>query len=266
MNTVGHGWQPSRRLERGNAAEQIFADLRAQILEGGFARGTKLPTEKQLAEAYGVSGPTVREAIRGLTTAHLVEVRHGSGAYVTAHADQLIDVSLRSMIQMERVNIRQVLGVLGALNCYAAEQAAASGNANAVKEMQLALDEISSAADSNQVSSGFLHFTEALAGASGNPLLIAFCRFLAGVQVNLANELAGDSFEVLKKTSAKLAKDRQRLVDAVASRQPDLARDAARAFHDRALKSICALPNASATVLDDTTLSTFVASLLRNLS
>lgn len=266
MNTIEGGWQPSRQLERGNAAEQIFADLRAQILDGGFVRGAKLPTEKQLADAYGVSGPTVREAIRGLTTSRLVEVRHGSGTYVTAQTDQLIDISLHSMIQMERVNIRQVLGVLGALNCYAAELAAARGDAGAVKGMQQALDEISSATKPSDVSNGFLHFTEALAAASRNPLLMAFCRFLAGVQISLAKELAGDSFEVWKKSAAKLAKDRQNIVDAVASRQPDVAREAARVFHERALKTICALPNASATILDDATLSTFVASLLRNLS
>jgi GntR family transcriptional repressor for pyruvate dehydrogenase complex len=79
-------WQPTRQLTRGNAADQILEDLRGRILGGQLTRGTRLPTAKQLAEGYGVSGPTIREAIRGLTTAQLVEVRHGSGAYVTADA------------------------------------------------------------------------------------------------------------------------------------------------------------------------------------
>lgn len=266
MDLSGDSWQPARRLDRGNAAEQIFVDLRSQILAGRFPRGTKLPSEKQLAEAYGVSGPTVREAIRGLTTVHLIEVQHGRGAYVTANASQLVDVSLSSMIQMERVNIRQVLGVLGALNCYAAELAATHVDIGRVQEMRGILEEIAGATESGQIADGFLRFTETLAAASGNPLLIAFCKFLAGIQIRLARELSGDSFEVWRKTASKLAKDRKRLVEAIAGGHPEEAREAARAFHDRALTAICALPNASATMLDDATLSTFVASLLRNLS
>jgi GntR family transcriptional regulator, transcriptional repressor for pyruvate dehydrogenase complex len=266
MDTLADKWQPSRQLDRGNAAEQILEDLREQILGGGLARGAKLPTEKQLAQAYGVSGATIREAIRGLTTSRLIEVRHGSGAYVTANADQLIDVSLRSMIQMERINIRQVLGVLGALNGYAAELAATHASAEAIQAMQQTLDEINEAKDARQISSGFMRFLDALAAASGNPLLAAFCRFLAGVQMSLATELSGDSFESWRKTSGKLAKDRQRLVDAIGSRDPAAAREAARTYHERALKTITALPNASATVIDDSALSAFVASLLHNLS
>src|SRR5258707_12847644 len=91
-------WSPERRLERGNAAEQILESLRAQILGGRLRRGAKLPTEKQLAGSFGVSGATVREAIRGLVTMGLIEVRHGSGAYVTGDIDRLVGQPLRSII------------------------------------------------------------------------------------------------------------------------------------------------------------------------
>ncbi|MDR5645485.1 FadR/GntR family transcriptional regulator [Burkholderia cenocepacia] len=237
-------WQPSKRLDRGNAAEQILEDLRAQILSGQLARGAKLPTEKQLAQAYGVSGPTVREAIRGLTTACLVEVRHGSGAFVTAEADQLVAVSLRSMIQMERIGIRQVLGVLGALVEYAANQAALKATKNDISSMQEVIDGISQAKDATEIFSGLAQFIDALGIASGNPLVAALCRFLFGVQISLAAQLLGGSFARVRKASSRLAKDRQAVVDAIASRDPDAARSAARTYHERALKTILALPNA----------------------
>lgn len=255
-------WQPSKRLDRGNAAEQILEDLREQILGGHLARGAKLPTEKQLAQAYGVSGPTVREAIRGLTTARLIEVRHGSGAYVTAHADQLIDVSLRSLIQMERIGISQVLAVLGELIGFSAELAATRASRGDLEELQRILDDISNATKAEQISGGFLLFVDALASASGNPLLTGLCRFLVGVQIGLAAELSGNAFEAWKKTSSRLAKDRQALVDAIGARDPALARSAARTYNDRAVKMINALPNAATTIASDTGLSTFVASML----
>lgn len=236
-------WQPSKFLDRGNAAEQILEDLREQILSGKLARGTKLPTEKQLAQAYGVSGPTIREAIRGLTTACLVEVRHGSGAYVTAEVDQLIAVSLRSMIQMERVGISQVLGVLGALIEYAASQAAERASEDDVNEMQHVLDSITQAKDASQISAGLMRLIEAISKASGNPLVIALCRFLCGVQIGIAAQLLGGSFASLRKVAGRLAKDRQAMVDAIARQDPEGARVAARSYHHRALKTILALPN-----------------------
>ena len=53
-------------LQRGNAADQVFVKLREQILQGTLARGTKLPSERELAQRYQVSAPTIREAVRGL--------------------------------------------------------------------------------------------------------------------------------------------------------------------------------------------------------
>jgi len=86
MDQSGETARPFRVLPRGGAAEQILEDLRARILEGELLRGARLPTEKQPAQGYGVSGRTVREAIRGLTTANLIALvrvgRHISTASV----------------------------------------------------------------------------------------------------------------------------------------------------------------------------------------
>jgi GntR family transcriptional repressor for pyruvate dehydrogenase complex len=54
----------ARVVDRSRVADQIFKDLRHQIVLGELPRGSKLPTERELAERYQVSGPTVREAIR----------------------------------------------------------------------------------------------------------------------------------------------------------------------------------------------------------
>jgi DNA-binding FadR family transcriptional regulator len=138
-------WQPTKRSIRGNAAEHIHADLRDAILGGVFVKGARLPTERQLAASYGVSGPTVREAIRALTTAKLIEVRHGSGAYVTAESDQLMAVSLNAMIRVERIGVAEILGVLGALHAYAAERAAVRASDEEIALMRDALRAIATA-------------------------------------------------------------------------------------------------------------------------
>jgi DNA-binding FadR family transcriptional regulator len=63
---------------------QIARQLSRLIAAGEFARGERLPGERELAQRLGVSRSSVREAIVALEIAGEVEVRTGSGIYVTA--------------------------------------------------------------------------------------------------------------------------------------------------------------------------------------
>jgi len=62
--------------------EQISQELAKAIANGKYELGQRLPSERELAQAFGVSRPTVREAIIALELDGLVEVRLGSGVYV----------------------------------------------------------------------------------------------------------------------------------------------------------------------------------------
>ena len=63
--------------------EQISQKLAKAIGDGKYEVGQRLPSERELAQTFGVSRPTVREAIIALELDSLVEVRLGSGVYVT---------------------------------------------------------------------------------------------------------------------------------------------------------------------------------------
>ena len=54
----------------------------AELAEGRYPVGSRLPAERELAAQFGVSRPTVREAIIALEVQGLVEVRIGAGAFV----------------------------------------------------------------------------------------------------------------------------------------------------------------------------------------
>jgi DNA-binding FadR family transcriptional regulator len=62
--------------------EQVAHDIATDIASGKYAVGQRLPSERDLAQVFGVSRPTVREAIISLELDGLVEVRLGSGVYV----------------------------------------------------------------------------------------------------------------------------------------------------------------------------------------
>ena len=58
-------------------SKQIAEQLRAAIVSGQFKIGERLPTEDELAQRYGVSRPSVREALKRLAAQNLVRARRG---------------------------------------------------------------------------------------------------------------------------------------------------------------------------------------------
>jgi len=63
--------------------QQVASSIAEAIRDGVHKPGQRLPSERDLAEDYKVSRPTVREAMIALEIQGLVEARHGSGVYVT---------------------------------------------------------------------------------------------------------------------------------------------------------------------------------------
>ncbi len=74
------------KTESGRLYERVAEDLAGKIAAGQYEVGRRLPSERDLAQAYAVSRPTIREAIIALELDGLVEVRLGSGVYVTARS------------------------------------------------------------------------------------------------------------------------------------------------------------------------------------
>lgn len=68
---------------------QVREDLREKIVRGEYQDGDRLPGEYELAEAYGVSRPTVRQAVQGLVDAGYLTKEKGRGTFV--HGPVVVD-------------------------------------------------------------------------------------------------------------------------------------------------------------------------------
>jgi GntR family transcriptional regulator, transcriptional repressor for pyruvate dehydrogenase complex len=64
-------------VNRRSVPEEVFEQITAHVLSGEMRPGEALPSERQLADVLGVSRPAVREGLKRLSAAGLVEVRHG---------------------------------------------------------------------------------------------------------------------------------------------------------------------------------------------
>jgi GntR family transcriptional regulator, transcriptional repressor for pyruvate dehydrogenase complex len=78
---------PLNTLQLSRRAHEFVAhELLVLILSGRFRAGDRLPPERQLAAGFGVSRPTIRQALRVLAENGLVEARIGSGTFVVGPA------------------------------------------------------------------------------------------------------------------------------------------------------------------------------------
>ena len=73
---------PLEKISRKSVSDAVYDQLSAEIVEGRWTAGDALPAERELAQVLGVNRGAVREAMKRLVQAGLVQVRHGGGAKV----------------------------------------------------------------------------------------------------------------------------------------------------------------------------------------
>lgn len=223
----------SFRRDRSGAADQVLDDLRLQILSGRLTRGTRLPSEKQLAAHYDVSSPTVREALRALSAMNLVEVRHGSGAFVSAEAGKMLASAMTAVVQLMQVDIVAILDVSEALYVKAVQLAANSATDEDIAALRAAADRFQSRSEGADFAAALSDFLKGLVGISHNPLLISLSGFLIDAQITLAQESARRSPSMWQRIAGELIYERKAIVDALEARDGAAAEAAVLTYMKR---------------------------------
>src|SRR5437764_7340782 len=87
------------------ASSSIADQIRQAIVTGKLDQGERLPPERELAEQFGVSRVTVRDALRALEAMGLIEVRVGArgGAFVTVPSGSIVGQTMSDMMMMSAV-------------------------------------------------------------------------------------------------------------------------------------------------------------------
>ncbi len=161
--------------------DQVEQQLREAILEGHFAQGDKLPPETELANQFGVSRPTVREALGALVSAGLIRKIPGvaGGSFVnTVTPDSLSQMLMQSMDTIVRIgalDIAEITEVRRVLEIPAAEWAARNRSEADLEVMKsVVAQQRSTTIDDPDIPEYDLRFHTAIGYASGNRLLAAF--------------------------------------------------------------------------------------------
>jgi GntR family hexuronate regulon transcriptional repressor len=127
--------------------QQIARAIAAAIADGRYVPGDKLPSERELADQFGVSRPTIRDAMIALEFQGLVEARQGSGVYVNAAAAAPVpedaaekEVSALELVEAQRLFEGEACALAAAL--VTDEQLALLDQLAAAMAGELASDEV----------------------------------------------------------------------------------------------------------------------------
>lgn len=207
-------------VRRTGLVDQMIAVLRANIADGTWPVGSRIPTEPQLVDELGASRNTIREAVGALVQVGMLERRQGSGTYVVSDSEVGEAIGAR-LTQAEH---RHSLELRLAIDVMAAELAARRRTDDAVTEL-LAVAERRKAAlgDPVALAAADLELHRAVVRASDNPLLVSVYDSLAGVLESAITENVAD-------LPGTYDDQHEALVAAIVARDPEAAANAARSF------------------------------------
>lgn len=123
-------------------SDQVFEQLKDLIFKGQIKPGEKLMTERDLAQAMGVSRPTVREAINKLVAMGIVEHRQGQGTFVKSPSDDSEKNPLAAIISDPEFSLVELLEVRLGLECNAAPLAASRATEEDVQALRRCLEDM----------------------------------------------------------------------------------------------------------------------------
>ena len=216
------------RVKQPKISDIIMQELESMILDGTFKPGEKLPPERQLAERFDVSRPSLREAIQKLVARDILYSRQGGGTYVSDKLGASFTDPLQALLSShdeflyDQLEFRDALEGLSAY--YAALRSTDADKAMLTRKYQ-ALVAANEQEDAQLESKLDAEFHMAIAEAAHNVVLLHTLRSLFST---LERSISSNLTNLFEKKNARpqVMAQHQALYDAIMEGRPDDARNA----------------------------------------
>lgn len=223
------------KTESGRLYERVAEDLARRIAAGEHPVGRQLPSERDLAQAHAVSRPTIREAILALELDGLVEVRLGSGVYVTASLPRGGEAGAMDIGPFELLEARR------AIEGESAALAAALISDDELEELQQLVAEMQAenARDVVMSEDADRRFHMGIAGATQNSAMVAAVEMLWDARARSPQTQLLSAKAHAAGVTPRID-EHAAILDALRQRSPEAARRAMREHLTRVLDSLLA--------------------------
>lgn len=221
-------------VARSTLPEEITTRLLALIRSRELRPGDKLPAERTLAAMMDVSRPVLREALRALALMKVVDIRQGSGTYVTSLEPTQLVSHLEFAFSMDSVALVQVLEARRVVEVGNARLAALRIGDSGIGELESILSRLAAAVDDPAVFGDLdIAFHDAICAAAGNFLLTQFMAI-----VNTLGRVSRARTGAVRGVREATLRDHARILEALRARDADAAAEAMREHLDRVGQSL----------------------------
>jgi GntR family transcriptional repressor for pyruvate dehydrogenase complex len=204
--------------------EATIEQVRRLISEGQLLPGQRLPPEADLAELLGTSRNTVREAVRALVTASVLDVRRGDGTYVTSLRPELLLAGIGAAAELLQHGFTlELLEVRRILEPAATAMAARRIDNETLDELAQCLQRMAVAESQDELVAHDEQFHRLVAGAAGNETLASM---LAGVSGRTTRARAWRGV-VEQGATERTIIEHAKILDALRAHEPAVAEAAA---------------------------------------
>jgi GntR family transcriptional regulator, transcriptional repressor for pyruvate dehydrogenase complex len=201
-------------------AELVAGTLRRMVVDGQLKDGDFLPNEAELMAHFGVSRPTLREAVRVLESERLVEVRRGSrtGARVCVPGPEIVARPAGLLLELSGATIADVMVARAGIEPMAARLLAESGTPEAFDELdQLLVEHIPAGWQSGRLAETTGDFHRRVVELSGNTTLGIIAGMLHEITVRHTAFVFKEGRPVSKADYDKLMRSYRRLMQLLRS-------------------------------------------------
>ncbi len=166
-----------RTVRAPRASDEIAAQIRAELGSGRLGVGSRLPSERALAEQFGVSRNTLREALRSLEHAGLLQLQKGAqgGAFITQRSDQAIATGLQDLFSTGAIQPAQLTEARIWLEAVVVREACRRATADDIAELRRNVEETAAAMAADDFplrAQKNIEFHRILARMTGNPIMV----------------------------------------------------------------------------------------------
>ncbi|MFJ9629303.1 FadR/GntR family transcriptional regulator [Streptomyces sp. NPDC101175] len=228
-----------KELARTRSVDDIVDQLRQAVLTGRVPDGERLPSERELAEAFGVSRATVREAIRVLEAAGIVRVRLGAhgGAFAATPGPDVVGLALSSLLTLAPATGNELAEFRYTFEQDNAELAARNITAEQRDQLAELLAAARAARHWKDLERADFAVHELLAVASGNSVRLAISRGIHDAVLRVFERT-----EPQPSSASTLREDTVAVASAVLDGDPAAAQLAMRVHMSRWVEDPSALP------------------------
>ena len=208
-------------IARKKIYEEISDIILAEIKSGKLKPGDKLPAITKLADSYGVSQASVREALNRLKVLEVIEIKHGHGSFVNQQMPLGFEQNFEIITKADIANLLDLRKIIE-VGC--ARSACEKAGQKDLEKMENTLQKMWTAVENNELGEqADYDFHMAIAEATGNPLLINLMEDVSDTMIRTMKETRRIWLYETKKSIQKIYDEHKLILKAIKDKDEEAA-------------------------------------------